>query len=906
MDKWVLKSMKQNQLKKTTNLSLLFFFAINVVYSQITIKGFVKDTFDKPLAYANVYAKIEAESAIIAFGITNTEGVYSFTVNDLKSCYLSASVLGYETQTINIENNEKNLLEINFKLIPKEFILKEAIVSGNNKIIKRGDTITFDADKFRDSTERNLEELLAKIPGIDVDKNTGIITVQGKPIKKILIEGDDLTGKNYQLMSKNMSADVVDKIQIIDKFTENKLLKGLKRSDDKVINITLKENRKKLLFGNALLGLGNDERINNSINLFGFYKKLKTISFGNFNTIGQVSTADRMLSADYKEDSGADEQHSLLNSRNTSIIDIGRTPSVSLNSQSVRFNRAALASTHFTVQPSEFIRLKGAFTFSNDRVRSFVDNDYKFLLKDSLFALSELNYIQRKPTVLQGHFDAQIDLSSRSLLRYKGDIRQSLSNNINQTLSNNNNIFNQLNNKTFAYSNSLDFTHRLNDFQAITLNTVFISDNNEQTFKLNQSIPRFIPSVLSPADSLVQSIQKPLKYFALNAQWLYAKNTFKVSTYVGYVNKNDNLISNLNGFYQNTTLSFPDTFNNYLKNQQNNYYIGLNFKEDWLNIQWFSDISGGYYKSVLENKLNKKDFYLLPIIGFRKKIKERHSLFGTYAYNMSLPKTVDLTNGYILSDYRNIERGCTLFIPVNSHTSIFNYSYGNFADEFLAHFNIISSINKKGYRNDLIINPYYNISHKVINNFSNSNTIISSSIERYIPQLYMRLKIRPSVSLSNYQNTLNGSDIRETNAVNSSLDISLRSAYLKWCNFHLGTTLNQSNIATNISEITSRAKNQFVGSFLDFYLKFNNRLNGKIENELFYMKQSNNVAQKYYFINASAQYEIIKTKLSANLTVRNVFNTDQFINLFVNDYSTQINQIRLLPRYILFEINFRF
>ncbi len=893
---------------------IVFLFTIGCQFSfplvcqaQIMIKGLVTDTFNRALPFINIYINQNDTSSILAFGSSNDKGYFSFESPALNNNFIiTASGLGYEAQRKKIENNTKNIIEVNFLLTPKEFVLKETIVRGSNKIIQKNDTITFNADKFRDSTEQNLEELLAKIPGVDVDKNTGIITVQGKPIKKILIEGDDLTGRNYQLMSKNMSADVVDKIQIIDKFTENKLLKGLKRSDDKVINITLKENRKKLLFGNALLGLGNDERTNNSINLFGFYKKLKTISFGNFNTIGQVSTADRMLSADYKEDSGADEQHSLLNSRNTSIIDIGRTPSVSLNSQSVRFNRATLASTHFTVQPSESIRLKGAFTFSNDRVRSFVDNDYQYLLKDTLFSLSELNTIQRKPTILEGHLDAQIDLSSRSLLRYKGDIRQSLSNNSNQTISNNNNIFNQLNNKTFAYSNSIDFTYRLNDFQAITLNTVFISDNNEETFKLNQSIPRYIPSVLLPSDSLVQSIRNPLKYFALNGQWLYAKNTFKISTYLGYVNKNDNLTSSLNGFYQNTSLFFSDTFNNNFKNQQNNYYIGLNIKEDWLNIQWFSDISGGYYKSVLENKLNKKDFYLLPIIGFRKKIKEKHSLFGTYAFNMSLPKTVDLTNGYILSDYRSLERGASIFIPANSHTSILNYSYGNFSDEFLAHFNIISSINKKGYRNDITINPSFNISSKVINNFSNSNTIISSSIERYMPQLYMRLKVRPSVSFSNYQNTLNGSDIRETNAVNSTIDISLRSAYLKWFNFHLGTTLNQSNINTGLNKTTTNIKNQSIGSFLDFYLKFNDRLNGKIENEVFYVKQSNNIGQRYYFINASVRYEIIETRLSANLTAKNLLNTKEFINTYTTDYSTQINRVQLLPRYLLLEMNFRF
>ena len=284
-------------------LLLTFSQATNAfAQNKMRLEGYVKDVSNNAIAYANVFTQQNDSAAIVAFGTTNDKGYFAFETPSVKTFVVKASALGYATQSIFFENNDKKLLEINFALVVKELILKEAVVRANGKIIEKSDTITFNADRFRDSTERNLEELLAKIPGIDVDSKSGVITIQGQPIKKILIEGDDLTGRNYQLMSKNMSADVVDKIQVIDKFVENKLLKGIKRSDDKVINITLKENRKKLLFGNAVLGLGNDERTNNSLNLFGFYKKLKTVSFGNFNTIGQISTADRMVNADFTEE----------------------------------------------------------------------------------------------------------------------------------------------------------------------------------------------------------------------------------------------------------------------------------------------------------------------------------------------------------------------------------------------------------------------------------------------------------------------------------------------------------------------------------------------------------------------------------------------------------------------------
>ncbi|NJN34482.1 MAG: carboxypeptidase-like regulatory domain-containing protein, partial [Saprospiraceae bacterium] len=180
------------------------------------------------LPFINIVTQANDSSSILTFSNTDTEGVFEIDLPSAKTFVIRAAALGFEAKNIrlNAENLPENLV---FILSPKELLLKEAVVTASSKVIERNDTTTFKADAFRDSTERNLEQLLAKLPGVEVDKNTGQIFVQGKPIKKIFIEGDDLTGRNYQLMSQNLAADVVDKIQIIDRFTENKLLKGLKK-----------------------------------------------------------------------------------------------------------------------------------------------------------------------------------------------------------------------------------------------------------------------------------------------------------------------------------------------------------------------------------------------------------------------------------------------------------------------------------------------------------------------------------------------------------------------------------------------------------------------------------------------------------------------------------------------------
>jgi CarboxypepD_reg-like domain len=886
----------------------LFFFILKTTFGQITLHGTVTDTNALGIPFANLSIKWTDTAPIIAFGTTDAKGTFNFTFKapPQNQFTVTVSAFGYETQSVFIDALHKDTLINHFKLSPKAFELKETIILSNRKIILKSDTITFKADAFRDSTERTLEELLAKLPGIEVDKNSGAITVQGEPIKKILIEGDDLTGKNYQLMSKNLSADVIDKIQVIDKFTENKLLKRLKRSDDKVINITLKADKKKMLFGNASLGMGTDTRANHSLNLLGFYKKLKTITFANFNTIGQISTADRMFGMDFKEDTESENQQSLLKSRNLNWLDVGRTPSIAFNNQSVRFNQVGFVSTHLVMRPIESVILKGTLTASKDRVNTFVNNQFQYLLGNTSVNLVEQSQIQKKPALLEGHFEAQLDLGSKSLLRYKSDFRNTVVDHTMRMVSNGNGLSNQLKTNTLSFSNTLDFTYRMNENQAITSNITVVSDQNSQNLMVAQTIPRLLPFDVALSDVQFQNINKGVFYYATSGQWLFSNNTLKIASYVGSVFRKEDLVTQLQGQLHQMPFLFSDTFQNNLLYHQSNHYVGFNFKEEWHGVQWFSDISGGYYTMGLSERLNEAGFYALPTLGFKYKTNDKTSFFGTYAYNYALPQTHDLTTGYILEDYRSLDRGKTVLIPAHSHTSVLNYTYGNFADEFLGHFKLLHTTNTSGYRSSLGVNAFWNVSDKVENTFRNRNTMLSAALERYIPKLYVRLKVRPAISLGNYPNNLNGSAIRNTNTTNHSMDISLRSAYLRWFNFHLGSNLNQTLIRTEIGDTQTKVKNRSIGLFLDLYFKWNNRILGKIENEVFYFKQQNFEVQKYYFVNASFRFELVKTRLTAHLTAKNLLNTQEFVNSFVSDYVTQTNRIKLLPRYVLLELNFRF
>lgn len=120
-------------------------------------------------------------------------------------------------------------------------VLPEIQIKGNALVAKRrGDTLVFAADRFKRADALRLEQLLNNVPGFQVDPN-GNISFNGRPIKKLMIDGDDLTAENYQLISRNLRSLMVDSIQVLENYHENRLLKNVQGNNDLAVNLVLKK-----------------------------------------------------------------------------------------------------------------------------------------------------------------------------------------------------------------------------------------------------------------------------------------------------------------------------------------------------------------------------------------------------------------------------------------------------------------------------------------------------------------------------------------------------------------------------------------------------------------------------------------------------------------------------------------
>ena len=233
--------------------TFIILFSIFSFSQEITIKGSIKDNKNRSIQNASV-SLLDENNDFLGYDFTNENGLYSISFDKTKNqtIKIEISCLGYKkiTQTINATNQN-----LNYQLEEKIESLQEVVVESGKKIRIDQDTTYIKVASFGNKTEQTVEDILKKLPGIEVTKD-GSIKAHGKTIDKLLIEGEDIFDKNYKMLSKNLDAKVLDEVQIIDNFEDNPIFKKLNNSDKVAINLKLKKGLNNVWFGNVTLGSG--------------------------------------------------------------------------------------------------------------------------------------------------------------------------------------------------------------------------------------------------------------------------------------------------------------------------------------------------------------------------------------------------------------------------------------------------------------------------------------------------------------------------------------------------------------------------------------------------------------------------------------------------------------------------
>src|SRR6478609_6961813 len=240
-------------------LALLATLFSSLLFAQsFNISGKIADTSEH-VALGNAVVSIlrPKDSVLITFTRTKPGGEFVLKQVPAGSYLLMVTYPKFAdyVELLKLDSANIDLGKIN--IIRKSELLKEVVVTQKLGAIRmKGDTLAFMADSFKVKEGANVEELLKKLPGIQVNKN-GEITAQGEKVQKVLVDGEEFFSDDPAVVTQNLRADAIDKVQVFDKKSDQAAFTGIDDGEkQKTINLQLKEDRKKGYFGKAKLAGG--------------------------------------------------------------------------------------------------------------------------------------------------------------------------------------------------------------------------------------------------------------------------------------------------------------------------------------------------------------------------------------------------------------------------------------------------------------------------------------------------------------------------------------------------------------------------------------------------------------------------------------------------------------------------
>lgn len=321
-----------------------------------TVKGRITDSQGQPLIGATATLLALPDSTIVTGSMTDEKGEYVFKKLTPRRYALRASMTGMDTEIADftVTDTTKQVTLPPIKLYDTSTLLKELVVKGvKTAVVAKEDTIEFNADSFHTTDNAVVEDLLKKLPGVEVGSD-GSITSGGKTVSKILVNGKEFFADDPQMATKNLSAKMVEKVQVVDRKSEQARLTGVDDGEDEtVINLTVKKDMDESWFGNVRGAYGTDDRYEGS--LF-----LNRMVRGNmFTLIGRAN-----------------------NTNNAGFSDMGRG-NFRMNGGNGGINTTQMLGLNFNVGNEEIFRVGGDVSYNHSHRDAKSSSETMNLLSDS-------------------------------------------------------------------------------------------------------------------------------------------------------------------------------------------------------------------------------------------------------------------------------------------------------------------------------------------------------------------------------------------------------------------------------------------------------------------------------------------------------------------------------------------
>ncbi len=864
---------------------LIYLFIGQTLQSQTLVQGTIFDENQEILVGATVVLLEPIDSSMMSFGISDNEGVFTMEDVDPGEYVLQVSFVSYKTlyASINIEGSKKKENIGTYDLEPISEILQEVTVKAEHIPMGiLGDTISYNAAAFKVKPGATVEDLLKKLPGVEVQRD-GSIKAMGEDVENVLVDGKEFFGNDPKIATKNLEAEAVDKVQVFDKKSEIAEFTGVDDgNEEKTINLKLKEEYKKGGFGNANLAGGTESTYEGKINYNRFSPKMQAaIILGANNINKQAFSFNEYISFM----GGLANAISGSNSNiNFGEFGGGSTPqgitdniSTGLNFNYDLSSRLKLSSYYFYINTDQNLRqrtLSNQFTESgnfttldtttsnraNQTQRLNVKLDYKpnpftqYIWKNTLSTVFNDNSNLSQTTFRQLNMTSGITSSDYQ----SNNLQKGLEGSLTLRKKYKKKGRNWINTAKYQYG-ILDQTNNVSNSQENGLLSFLV--NQEQAYDYTRDNLRYESTYTEP-------IGKAL-YLSGSYSYEYEKEAPEKAFYD--IENEENIL--------NTGLSSSYNKSNFI--HKGRIGIKRNTKKTKLNIGL--GVQSSVIKGSIKNEaatpvdeLRNSSFFLLPSFSYDYDLPRDANIELNYWTNITLPTLNQLAPLPDNSNPNILIEGNPSLSPSFTHSVGLNYraiDQFNFKNFFA---NIYYNVTK-----DRVINTI-DIDENFIKTVKPINTDLFSSIRGYasysaqIRPLKLKFNVRSSLTWSKYNSSLNN-QISKVNESNMNINLQLSNKKTEVIDIATGVDLNFNKRKYDINKEFDQSFFNY-SLFIDGILSLGESLT--ISSKFDYRTYSDaffSESQNFSLWNASIRKSFNEGKVAITLSINDILNQNRGI-----------------------------
>jgi len=912
---------KKNHMKYI--FTLVLFVIASSTFAQIKVTGIVKDSIGTPLELANVIAINQETKALDSYGITNDKGRYKLDLKSNTSYKTQVSYIGKKTFEAVINTNDVDIIK-DFTL-QNDNALDAVELTYEMPVSVKGDTLIYNADSFKRETDKKLEDVLKRLPGVDVNDD-GEIEVEGKTVEKVMVEGKEFFDGDTKLATKNIPADAIDKVQVLKNYDDVGQLRGVRSNEDRIaINIKLKEGKKSFWFGEITAGAGLDERYLVHPKLFYYSPKYSINIITDLNNIGEVPFTRR----DYFNFNGG------FRSFNSSSGTSFNVASADMGFLTTQNNRAKaidtkFAAANFSYSPKKSLDLSGFAIYSGTRtdiqqnsLRSYIPSEDGTITPPDEATTSLTNQksdlglfklsASYKPNS-DNHLDYDVfgRISKQSEFQ---DFFSSIASNVDQIQEQN----------PFSVNQNVNYYYTLNEKNIFAFYAQHLWQDEDPFYNavLEQNAQFRFDGILGldtnqSGFNLVQDKRVKTNKFDAKLDYWYVLNNksninFSFGTILSRQRFNSEIYQILDNGSKFTLDNAQTDVKNDIKYNFSDVYLGFHYR---LKTGKFT-ITPGFSVHTYTTKNQQfnaetKDniFRVLPDFNTRIQLKKSENLNFRYTMQTSFTDVNQLAEASVLNNYNALYQGNRDLEESLSHNlrlSYFSFNMFNYTNVF-AFINYSKRIDQIRNQSQFLTVPNpipgepdiqtpNRVSTPFNSNFADESLSFNGRFERTFGKI--KASVRGNFSYSKFNQFVNN-----TRSVNESFTQSYRTQLST--NFKNAPNVDIGyNLTINEYDQGGGRSKFFTNSpFINVDAYFLKSFTFRADYSYYNYKNEVETLNNYSFLDASLAYQKKDSKWEYRVGVTNLLDTASLNQDNTNTLFTSTSEYFIQPRYVVFRIKY--